>query len=99
MKVMAAVVVSGCEDDGGSVVMAAGLAGEGGSAWRYGDDGGDDLDGIVAVRWLRQQRAAKVAAAATGGRNPTTAPDLLRAGDRLEVGRIWGGEKIGARVL
>ncbi|GJV09313.1 hypothetical protein Tco_1346969 [Tanacetum coccineum] len=78
MKVMAAVVVSGCEDDGGSVVMATGLAGYGGGAWRYGDDGGDDLDGIVAVWWLRQQRAAKVAAAAAGGRNPATAPNLLR---------------------
>ncbi|GJR04616.1 hypothetical protein Tco_0527600 [Tanacetum coccineum] len=78
MKVMAAAVVSGCEDDGGSIVMADGLVGDGGGAWRYGDDGGDDLDGIVAVWWLRQQRAAKVAAAATGGRNPATAPDLLR---------------------
>ncbi|GJT72684.1 hypothetical protein Tco_1031970 [Tanacetum coccineum] len=36
-------------------------------SWRYGDDGGDDLDGIVGVWWLRQQRAAKVVAA--GGRN------------------------------
>ncbi|GKE84590.1 hypothetical protein Tco_1558332, partial [Tanacetum coccineum] len=49
--------------------MVVGLAGDGGSAWRYGDDGGDDLDGIVAVWWLRQQMAAKVAAAATGGQN------------------------------
>nr|GEY76688.1 hypothetical protein [Tanacetum cinerariifolium] len=53
--------------DGGE--MAAGLAEDGGAAWRYGDDGGDDLDGIVAVWWLRQQRAAKVAVVATGGRN------------------------------
>ncbi|GKG41824.1 hypothetical protein Tco_0473575, partial [Tanacetum coccineum] len=36
-------------------------------SWRYGDDGGDDLDGIVGAWWLRQQRAAKVVAA--GGRN------------------------------
>ncbi|GKG57160.1 hypothetical protein Tco_0584586, partial [Tanacetum coccineum] len=49
--------------------MVAGLAGDGGGAWRYGDDGGDDLDGIMAVWWLRQQRDAKVAVAATGGRN------------------------------
>ncbi|GKD18365.1 hypothetical protein Tco_1207523 [Tanacetum coccineum] len=76
MKVMAAAVVSGCEDDGGN--MAAGLIRRWRRRWRYGDDGGDDLDGIVAVWWLRQQRAAKVAAAATGGRNPATAPDLLR---------------------
>ncbi|GKG55803.1 hypothetical protein Tco_0574697, partial [Tanacetum coccineum] len=37
------------------------LARDEGGAWRYVDDGGDDLDGIVAVWWLRQQRAAKVA--------------------------------------
>ncbi|GKB49081.1 hypothetical protein Tco_0899834 [Tanacetum coccineum] len=45
--------------------MMVAFIGDGGGAWRYGDDGGDDLDGIVAVWWLRQQGAAKVAAAAT----------------------------------
>ncbi|GKE39901.1 hypothetical protein Tco_1463306, partial [Tanacetum coccineum] len=46
--------------------MMVAFIGDGGGAWRYGDDVGDDLDGIVAVWWLRQQGAAKVA---TGGRN------------------------------
>ncbi|GKD52228.1 hypothetical protein Tco_1281204 [Tanacetum coccineum] len=49
--------------------MMVAFIGDGGGAWRYGDDVGDDLDGIVAVWWLRQQGAAKVATAATGGRN------------------------------
>ncbi|GJS82219.1 hypothetical protein Tco_0748760, partial [Tanacetum coccineum] len=39
--------------------MAAGLAGDGGGAWRYGDDGGDDLDGIVACVVTVKQRLAK----------------------------------------
>ncbi|GJY53726.1 hypothetical protein Tco_0445390 [Tanacetum coccineum] len=49
--------------------MMVAFIGDGGGAWRYGNDGGDDLDGIVAVWWLRQQGDAKVTAVATGGQN------------------------------
>nr|GEX55768.1 RNA-directed DNA polymerase, eukaryota, reverse transcriptase zinc-binding domain protein [Tanacetum cinerariifolium] len=55
-----AVTAGRCDDGERDVGVVAGLAGDGCDAWRYGDD----LDGVVAVRWLRQQRDAKVAAAA-----------------------------------
>ncbi|GKC67110.1 hypothetical protein Tco_1099708 [Tanacetum coccineum] len=63
--------VGGYGGDNDEMVMGMKVAfiGDGGGVWRYGDDGGDDLDGIVEVWWLRQQGAAKVAAASTGGRN------------------------------
>nr|GEV39649.1 hypothetical protein [Tanacetum cinerariifolium] len=63
------VAVMGDGDDGATVGVVTGLAGDGGGVWRYGDDGGDDLDGFMAVWWLQQQRAAKVAAATASDQN------------------------------
>nr|GEZ33821.1 hypothetical protein [Tanacetum cinerariifolium] len=38
---------------GATVGVVTGLARDRGGMWRYCDDGGDDLDGVVAVCWLR----------------------------------------------